>query len=105
MTRHAAVIDRCAKSRYDAAQYVWVHVGNHGDLSSADLGEAAFDGGRLLRGQRLRGRDLCLDDTQVVEQPGTIRAHDVGEESEAVTLGHQREEFRDGRSDVTESTE
>ena len=77
MTRDAAVIDRGTKSRHDATEYLWVDVGDHGDGASPDLGQAVFDRGGALWGQRLRRRDLRLDDTQMVEQSGALFAQDL----------------------------
>ena len=77
MTRDAAVIDRGTKSRHDATEYLWVDVGDHGDGASTDLGQAVFDRGGALWGQRLRRRDLRLADTQMVEQSGALCAPDL----------------------------
>ena len=55
-----------------------VNGGGHRHLTAAGLREAVFDRGDPIGRQRLRGGDLCLDDTQMVEQPDAIRAHHSG---------------------------
>src|SRR5919198_1922728 len=95
LTRHAAVINRAADARDDAADDRRVDARFEKDAPPGDAGEAALERLRAIAAKRRRGRDFGAHDLAVIEQPLAIRREQVRQQHQPIALGQQRQQLAD----------